>query len=45
MSILERETHSGDPGLYRLSCLGQMDAVRETPRFRALLAALPAWER
>jgi DNA-binding SARP family transcriptional activator/TolB-like protein len=43
LSRLEKEINSGDPGLYRLRCQPQVDRVRGTPRFNAILAALPKW--
>jgi len=44
MSLLENGVGSGIPSLYRLPCLPQVDRVRGTPRFKAILAAIPKWQ-
>jgi len=45
MSLLENGVGSGTPSLYRLPCLPQVDRVRGTPRFKAILAAIPKWQQ
>jgi DNA-binding SARP family transcriptional activator len=44
MSLLEQAIKSGAPG-DKLPCAPDFDRVRDTPRFKAILALVPRWDR
>jgi len=43
IAMLEEQASSGDPGLYRLPCMEQVDRVRSWPRFQKIQDGLPRW--
>jgi tetratricopeptide (TPR) repeat protein len=43
MSLLEKFARSGDPLLNKVPCLVQVDRIRGTPRYNAIIASVPKW--